>query len=192
MKEQLRKCSLILWDEAPMSNRAALEIVDRTIKDHLGNTRPMGGILTLFAGDFRQILPVVPRGTRADILDACIETSYIWKSVETLKLSTNMRLQSDQSGFSEFLLTIGNGEMVEDDIGFVKLPDNVCFQGEIEKIFDDFQQSENQAVLATTNCTVNYINSVLLKKITGEVIQYLAISTLWKMKTLRPDFRQSF
>lgn len=178
MKEQLRSCSLILWDEAPMINRAALEIVDRTLKDHLGNTRPMGGILTLFAGDFRQILPVVPRGTQADILDACIKNSYLWSGVTTLRLTVNMRLQRDESQFSDFLLNVGNGEIIEDATGFVKLPEEVCFSGNIEQFFSDFQHSENHALLATTNRAVNHLNSLLLDKVPGEAVQHLAIDSV--------------
>ncbi|GBP06610.1 hypothetical protein EVAR_103438_1 [Eumeta japonica] len=61
----LRDCSLIIWDECTMANRKAIEALDRTLRDIKQNGQTMGGITT-FCGDFRQTLPVIPRGTRAD------------------------------------------------------------------------------------------------------------------------------
>ena len=177
LKDQLRECCLILWDEAPMANRAAIEIVDRSLQDFLGNTRPMGGILTLFAGDFRQILPVIPRGTHADIIDACVKSSHIWRGVITLKLSTNMRLQNDDE-FSTFLLDVGNGNLQEDDSGFVELPQEICFSGSLEDFLRDYRHSENHAVLATTNKAVNHLNGFLLDSIPGDIIEHFAIDTV--------------
>ncbi|XP_058732721.1 uncharacterized protein LOC131604287 [Vicia villosa] len=37
-----------------------------------------GGKVIVFGGDFRQILPVIPRGSRSDIIHATINSSYIW------------------------------------------------------------------------------------------------------------------
>jgi len=42
-------------------------------------------------GDFRQVLPVIPRGSHADIVSASIKNSYLWESVEVFRLSKNMR-----------------------------------------------------------------------------------------------------
>ncbi|UYV69316.1 hypothetical protein LAZ67_6003233 [Cordylochernes scorpioides] len=63
MGEVLRQCKLIVWDECTMAHRHALEAVDITLKDCRQDQRPMGGIVLLLAGDFRQILPIIPRGT---------------------------------------------------------------------------------------------------------------------------------
>ena len=46
----------------------------------------------LLAGDFRQTLPVVPRGTRADEVKACIKSSYFWPSIKKVNLKKNMRV----------------------------------------------------------------------------------------------------
>jgi ATP-dependent DNA helicase PIF1 len=46
-----------------MAHKKALEALDRALQDIRGNNRPMGGAVTVLAGDFRQTLPVIPRST---------------------------------------------------------------------------------------------------------------------------------
>ena len=46
-----------------MTQRQAIEILDRTLQDIMGCIEPFGGKVIAFGGDFRQVLPVVPRGT---------------------------------------------------------------------------------------------------------------------------------
>ncbi|XP_046803773.1 uncharacterized protein LOC124419204 [Lucilia cuprina] len=72
------------------------------------------GITVLLAGDFRQTLPVVPRGTRADEVKACIKSSNLWQHTLKPSLYGNMliHLRGNNSAinkFSEILLKIGNG-----------------------------------------------------------------------------------
>ncbi|KAK6160522.1 hypothetical protein DH2020_003903 [Rehmannia glutinosa] len=55
---------------------------------------PFGGKTVVFGGDFRQILPVVPKGTRQDIVNATINSSHLWDYITVLRLTKNMRLQS--------------------------------------------------------------------------------------------------
>lgn len=59
----------------------------------------------LMAGDFRQTLPVVPRGTRADEVKACIKSSILWPKVQVLSLKINMRvhLQRDMGRIFRFI-----------------------------------------------------------------------------------------
>ncbi|KFM75760.1 hypothetical protein X975_25623, partial [Stegodyphus mimosarum] len=89
----LQECKLIVWDECTMSHKAAFEALDVTLQDLRHNNRRMGGITLVLAGDFRQTLPVVPRGTRADQMHACLKSSYIWNEIHRLYLRTNMRVQ---------------------------------------------------------------------------------------------------
>jgi len=49
----------------------------------------------VFGGDFRQVLPVVSRGTRAQICDATLLQSYIWDDIKIIRLKQNMRAQND-------------------------------------------------------------------------------------------------
>ena len=82
----------------------------------------MGGVTLVLSEDFRQTLPVIPRGTRADELKACLKTSYYGE------VSTNMRSQlhvDEQSGqLAKNLLQVGNGTVrldAEGDIPMVAI-----------------------------------------------------------------------
>ncbi|GJY36406.1 ATP-dependent DNA helicase PIF1-like protein [Tanacetum coccineum] len=56
----------------------AFEALDGTLCDILGYKNPakrstiFEGVTVLLGGDFRQILPVIPKGKRAEIVQACI------------------------------------------------------------------------------------------------------------------------
>lgn len=56
-----------------MSHKLAFEALNLTLKDLRGNNQLMGGILLLLSGDFRQTLPVIPRGPSADEINAMSE-----------------------------------------------------------------------------------------------------------------------
>lgn len=95
--EVIAKASLIIWDEAPMMNKHCFEALDRTLCDIMKTTdeRPFGGKVVVFGGDFPQILRVIPKGNRADIVMATMNSSYLWKHCKVLELTKNMRLFSE-------------------------------------------------------------------------------------------------
>ncbi|CAB3241119.1 unnamed protein product [Arctia plantaginis] len=107
----LRKSSIIIWDECTMAHKYSLEALNRTMQDLNSNNKLFGGAILLLSGDFRQTLPVITRSTFADEINACLKQSFLWRSVETLRLTINMRvqLQNDPPAqiFSEQLLDIG-------------------------------------------------------------------------------------
>lgn len=49
----VQECSLIIWDEASMSQKTSVEALDRTMRNLRHNNSPMGGCTVLFSGDFR-------------------------------------------------------------------------------------------------------------------------------------------
>jgi len=49
----IRKTKLILWDQAPMTNKLAFEAVDRTLRDIIDRNEPFGGIVFVISEDFR-------------------------------------------------------------------------------------------------------------------------------------------
>ena len=85
--ELLREASLIIWDKAPMAKRFVIEMVDRNLRDIMDNTKKFGGKVIVFGGDFRQMLLVVPHGTRAEIVNASFAKFYLWSKMEILKLT---------------------------------------------------------------------------------------------------------
>lgn len=97
-----------------MAHKKSLEALDHTLRDSRSKNNVMGKALILLSGDFRQTLPVIPRSTPADELNACLKASYLWNFVKNIRLTTNMRVQlmEDEYAkrFSEQLLAIGNGK----------------------------------------------------------------------------------
>ena len=75
----------------------------------------MSGVTVVLSGDFRQTLPVIPRGTKADELKACLKSSVLWKNIKNMQLSTNMRayLQGDMMSeiFANNILKLGEGKL---------------------------------------------------------------------------------
>jgi hypothetical protein len=77
LEKILQETSFFVWDECTMSHRSHIEAIDRTLKDLRCNNKFMDGITFVFAGDFRQTLPVIPKDTRADVVNACLKSSHI-------------------------------------------------------------------------------------------------------------------
>ncbi|KAK6144351.1 hypothetical protein DH2020_021171 [Rehmannia glutinosa] len=121
----LRKAKLLLWDEAPMAKRWAIENVDKLFKDIRGNNEDFGGKVVVFGGDFRQVLPVVPKATIYQTISASLVNSYLWPKMKKLSLSRKMRARNDPN-FIEFLLRVGNGQEITDSEGNIKIPDQMC------------------------------------------------------------------
>lgn len=87
----LREAVLLIIDEASMMTTHALSCIDRLLKELMINSRPFGGKVIVLGGDFRQTLPVVPRGSRTDIVEVCLKSSPLWSHFEVFKLIENMR-----------------------------------------------------------------------------------------------------
>ncbi|XP_072087306.1 uncharacterized protein [Arachis hypogaea] len=74
--------NLIIWDETPMLNKMCFEALDQTLRDLMSVTdqhkthQPFGGKVVDLGGDFRQMLPVIPKGSGHDILTSTINSSH--------------------------------------------------------------------------------------------------------------------
>lgn len=187
----LKDCQLIVWDESTMMHKGGFEALDRTLQD-LRNTKSlMGGVTVLLAGDFRQTLPVIQRGTRADEVKACIKSSRLWPRIKKLSLKTNMRvyLKNDSSAglFSELLLKIGNGEYPE-RAGKVLIPETLgkvvnTLDQLISTVYSDiFRIKEKtmewfseRAILTPKNDRASEINDQLLRSFEGDVVEYKSV-----------------
>nr|XP_042903462.1 uncharacterized protein LOC122270396 [Parasteatoda tepidariorum] len=193
--EVLRKCKIIIWDECTMAHKHSLEALDRSLKDIKDNTRLSGGALLLLSGDFRQTLPVIPRATYADEINACLKESYLWRSVSKLCLTLNMRVQVQNdplaSRFSEQLLDIGNGNIqLYEDTQYIRLPQNFCImvptkEELIKSIFPDLPHNytnhawlRERAILAAKNLDVDAINFKVQQSLPGSEITFKSIDTI--------------
>jgi hypothetical protein len=77
---------VIIWDEFLSNHKDVYHAVHRA-------TQGFQGKVLICMGDFRQIMPVVPRGNRIEQVNSCIHSSPLWRQFKLLKLSVNMRLQ---------------------------------------------------------------------------------------------------
>ncbi|GBP39032.1 ATP-dependent DNA helicase pif1 [Eumeta japonica] len=188
----MRDCSLIVWDEATMSNKSSVEALDRTMRDLRNKNSPMGGCTILFSGDFRQILPVVTRGTRADEINASLKRSNLWPHVNKLELKTNMRVSSSSREnrlFPEMLLKVGNGELTQSE-GRINL-ENLCvlidnIQELVNKVYPDIDDIsyktiswfKERAILSPTNEQVDKVNNLIISKIDAPTKIYYSVDTV--------------
>jgi PIF1-like helicase len=67
--------------------RDIMKTVDPANADKL-----FGGKVVLLSGDFRQVLPVVPRGGREQTVAASIRRWKQWRHVTCMRLKINMRV----------------------------------------------------------------------------------------------------
>ncbi|KAM3282331.1 hypothetical protein P3S67_025976 [Capsicum chacoense] len=144
------KTKLIIWDEAPMMHKYYFEALDKILRDILSfkdssnSQRPFGGKTIVLGRDFRQILPVIPKGTRQDIVNATLNSSYLWPHCQLLRLTKNMRLQGNEIGthldelrdFLNWILTVGDSriESLFDRIKKVPIPNNLLVKESINPI----------------------------------------------------------
>ncbi|KAK3909722.1 ATP-dependent DNA helicase, partial [Frankliniella fusca] len=69
----LRRTDAFIWDEASMANGRDVAAVSRLLQDLMGSAEPFGSKLFIFAGDYRQIAPVLPGAGLGDGRAAEIE-----------------------------------------------------------------------------------------------------------------------
>lgn len=213
LAELLKKTSLILWDEAPMANRICFEALDRSLRDILrskgedNSTKPFGGMTVVLGGDFRQILPVVRKGRRTQIVNASIKRSYLWQHFHIFKLTRNMRLscisrdedeQKRTADFAQWILNIGDGKTTSaDGEEWIEIPDDLILKkgGDpkeeiVKSIYPNLVQNykkrdflEQRAILCPRNETAREINEFIMNMIEGEEITYLSCDTVCKATT---------
>ncbi|XP_003740209.1 ATP-dependent DNA helicase RRM3-like [Galendromus occidentalis] len=178
-----------------MAHKKALEALDRSLKDLRDSLDIFGGCVVLLSGDFRQTLPVIPRSTPADELNACLKSSVLWRHVKKISLKTDMRvhLQRDAYAqrFASQLLDIGNGKIpIDKSNGCITLPEDFCTvtssrQELIEKIFPDIvlryeshDWLSERAILAAKHCDVNAVNASVQQSLPGNATVYKSIDTV--------------
>ena len=81
----------------------------------------------VFGGDFKQILPVIVKGSQPQIVGACLQRSQrLWPLITVLKLTENMRLNTQnipERNFAKWQLEVGHGKHT-DATRSITLPDH--------------------------------------------------------------------
>ncbi|XP_025801486.1 ATP-dependent DNA helicase PIF2-like [Panicum hallii] len=223
LAELIKVSALIIWDEAPMTHRHCFEALDRTLRDILSEEKPanaivpFGGKPVVLGGDFRQILPVVRKGSRSAIVNASITSSKLWQHVSVLKLHTNMRLHNPSldatqhaeiESFGKWILSVGDGTIAAEQRGeereasWITIPDDLLVHTDGDKtaalvaeVFPDFIMNYKnpeylaaRAIVCPNNQDADDINDYIVKLVPGDDVQYLSCDTISKSTEHIPDF----
>ncbi|XP_019185982.1 PREDICTED: uncharacterized protein LOC109180727 [Ipomoea nil] len=201
---------LIIWDEAPMMHKFCFEALDRTMQDLLRVQNPrsfemtFGGKTVVLGGDFKQILPVIPKGTRQDIVGASINSSYLWRSCKVFRLTKNLRLKALQSEsrvqeieeYAKWIANIGDGTIGDSLDGEceINIPEKFLLRSVedpistiVDSIFPGFRNGirdvkylKDCAILAPTLDVVDNINEYMNEFNTTEGMTYLSCDSVCK------------
>lgn len=108
-----------------MNHKHVFEAVHRSIRDLMRHKdknnldKPFGGKTVLLGGNFRQILPVLPKKGREDIVMESVNKSYLWNDCKVFKLDKNMCIESGvqaiTSGreipYADWVIGVGDGHV---------------------------------------------------------------------------------
>ena len=208
LADLIKRAKLIIWDEAPMTHKHCFEALDRSLRDVIrcSNGKPselsFGGKVVIFDGDFRQVLPVIPKGTRQDIVFATLKLSNIWNDCKVLRLTKNMRLRPGLANvdelreFANWILKVGDGKLGGPNDGetIIDIPEDILIKDAYDPIAaivdatypgihegsTDSSYFHERTVLAPTNEIVDKVNEHVLSLIAGEENMYLSSDSIDK------------
>ncbi|KAK9714758.1 hypothetical protein RND81_06G117800 [Saponaria officinalis] len=165
LTELLLRAKLIIWDEASMTHKYSFEAFYRNLKDVMrvvgerNATEPFGGKVVVFGGDFRQTLPVVPKGSRADIVHASLCSSYLWTSC---KFPKDVLIQHVTDPIASLV-----------DVTYPRLQSELWNPSYFQE----------RAILAPTHEIVEVVNDYVLSLIPGDERLYLSFDEVSKDDT---------
>nr|GEU71378.1 DNA helicase PIF1, ATP-dependent [Tanacetum cinerariifolium] len=160
----------------------------------------------------RQILSVVPKGKRADIVQACINRSKLWKhcKVSTLKRSMSVNeynsdgaLDTRKQMFNQWVLVVGDGKVParikdrEDEPTWIEIPETFLIpssdspiQQIVKETYPNFIQRQKddvyireREILTPRNDDVDAINAYMFDKLAGQTITYHSANEICKGST---------
>ena len=188
-----QKTSLIIWDEVPMQHCHMIEAVDRTCRDMLQCSHlPFGGITVAFRGDFQQILPVLPKGNKEEIIGACIQRSPLWYHVNILHLTKNMCVDPEDphsTWFENWLSHVGQGNNLPVNHSLT-IPQHMICQPEVSSLISltyptlqhGLEMSDQffleRTILCPRNTEVDDINCSALNVFPGEERLYSSADSI--------------
>uniref|UniRef100_A0A8R1I5I4 ATP-dependent DNA helicase n=1 Tax=Caenorhabditis japonica TaxID=281687 RepID=A0A8R1I5I4_CAEJA len=173
--KKLKEVDVIIWDECSMISKTALETADFVLRDLTDSPFPFGGKLMVLGGDFRQILPVIRRGTKTDLINNCIKNSYLWNQFQKFSLLDNMRIINGDANWMKFLLDVGDG-VANDYEDRVTLPEGLPVSEDlVGDVFGDLRgDMSDAAILAPKNIDVDLLDEKAHSKMEGTQMEYLS------------------
>jgi hypothetical protein len=187
----LRSTDLIIWDEVPIQYKYCFEVVHRLMGDlrSVADDILFGGVPVILGGDFAQILPVVPYGSQADTVRACLQRTWIWPRLHQLSLRINMRVRNNPSeqDFVDWISSlpydpslnrqitlppfVPHTQSVTDLINYIYLRERLL------QAPYDYQAFSGRAILSTLNDTVRKLNQTILDILPGQEWTYFAVDS---------------
>jgi hypothetical protein len=182
----LKSITMFIIDEASMVPSLALNAIDLMLRDITGTDVPFGGKIFLLGGDSRQVLPVVPRGSRTVIVENCLKSSHLWSLFSVFKLTKNMRARGSRLEFANWLLSLGNGQLSHNaehmHLDSIAVPSqcNIIDGDIVSAVFHDVSAPESlthTVILTPTNESSLALNDAVLQCLPGIVKVYYSTDT---------------
>ncbi|XP_057549189.1 uncharacterized protein LOC130827475 [Amaranthus tricolor] len=207
LAELLKRTKLIIRDEAPITHKHCFEALDRSFRDVVccPNGKPSKLSFSgevVFSSDFRQVLSVIPKVTRQDIVFTALNYSHTWNDCKVLRLTKNMRLRPGLSNveelrdFADWILRVGDGKLggpnegevtigIPEDLLIKEASDPIaaivdCIYPQIQKGSIHSSYFHERAILGPTNEIVDEVNEHILSLISGEERLYLSLNSIDK------------
>jgi ATP-dependent DNA helicase PIF1 len=164
-----------------MANRAVLACVEETCRHVMCNNHtPFGGKIVILLGDFRQTCPVIPGGSRRQIISASIKSSPLWNSFQIRRLITPVRNAEDVE-FARYVDALGDG--AGPDIPILMLAATTTEEDILSftfppPILSNPVACSRRAILAPTNRQVNQYNSLIIHRLQGQSRTYLSSDSI--------------
>lgn len=186
---------LLLFDEAPMTNKDVIHSINRLVQDLTSDNRPFGGKTVVFGGDWRQVLPVIQHGSHAQILQKVLTTSPLWPLVENFHLVRNERFlrAGGNPQFANYVMQVGSGSLPtydhllqrngDEDSKTIKLPEEIVFDSQdpqqllqwtFPNLLHHHIHRSKACILTTKNVYVDALNNKALELRPGPALHKLS------------------
>ena len=172
---------LLVWDEGHITHKHVAECIDRTLRDICSCDFPFGGKVVVFGGTFRQILPVIKRASRGDVVSAYLNRSSLWRYVKVMPLTINMRLRKlssqdslEVSELCKFILRVGEGTEPEDENQMIHIDPRFVVPGNdisglVSAVYGD---------IVNKNETCGAINAYVMQLIPGDADAFVSADSV--------------
>uniref|UniRef100_A0A0R0EZF3 ATP-dependent DNA helicase n=1 Tax=Glycine max TaxID=3847 RepID=A0A0R0EZF3_SOYBN len=200
-----------IWRTLASSLRAENQIVIIVASSGITSLLLPGGRIA--HSRFKIPVPIFEDSTY--IVNAAINSSYLWDSCEILTLTKNLCLHSnlesvdeqETATFAKWILDIGDGIIGDENDGYatIQVPAHLLItqyddpiSAIVKSTFPDLDQHHNnpeffksKTILASTNETVEQINHYVLSFISGDHMEYLSSDSVDKSETSEDSYFQS-